>query len=364
MPNQRQCLTIFVGFTISMSYQVKIESTGHTFTVEPEESVLDAALRQGIILPYGCRNGACGSCMGELASGQVAYPAGQPAALSEADAAARKALFCQARPAGDLTIRVREVDAASDIEIKTLPCRVEKLEHLAHDVIRIYLKVPSSERLQFLAGQYIDVLIKGHEPRAFSIANAPHDDEFIELHIRYVEGGLFTDQVFHHMREKALLRIKGPLGTFYLREDSDRPAILIGGGTGFAPLKGILEHAFETGIKRPLHLFWGVRARRDLYLDELPSAWSKIHPDFSYTPVLSEPQPDDDWSGETGFVTESVINHYPDLSGYDIYMSGPPVMVKAGHSLFMQHGLDETRFFSDAFEYAAITESIKGLQQA
>jgi CDP-4-dehydro-6-deoxyglucose reductase len=347
-----------------MSYQVTIESTGHAFTVEPGESVLDAALRQGIILPYGCRNGACGSCMGELASGQVDYPGGLPPALSEADAAARKALFCQARPAGDLEIRVREVDAASDIEIKTLPCRVEKLEHLAHDVIRIYLKVPNSERLQFLAGQYIDVLIKDHEPRAFSIANAPHDDEFVELHIRYVEGGLFTDQVFHHMRAKALLRIKGPLGTFYLREDSDRPVILIGGGTGFAPLKGILEHAFEIGISRPLHLFWGVRARRDLYLDALPSQWRDIHPNFSYTPVLSEPQPADDWSGETGFVTDGVIRHYPDLSGYDVYMSGPPVMVKAGHNLFMQHGLKEARFFSDAFEYAAVTESIKGLQQA
>jgi CDP-4-dehydro-6-deoxyglucose reductase len=302
--------------------------------------------------------------MGELASGHVIYPDGLPPALSEADIAARKSLFCQARPAGDLAIRVREVDAARDIEIKTLPCRVEKLEHLAHDVIRIYLKVPSSERLQFLAGQYIDVLIKDHEPRAFSIANAPHDDEYIELHIRYVEGGLFTDQVFHHMREKALLRIKGPLGTFYLREDSDRPAILIGGGTGFAPLKGILEHAFETGISRPLHLFRGVRACRDLYLDALPSEWCDVHPNFSYTPVLSDPQPGDDWTGETGFVTDTVIRHYPDLSGYDIYMSGPPVMVKAGHDRFMQHGLDEARFFSDAFEYAAVTESIKGLQQA
>jgi len=344
-----------------MPYRITIEPTSHTFTVEQGETILDAALRQGIILPYGCRNGACGTCMGELATGRVSYDSGLPPALSEADADAHKALFCQAHPASDLTIRVQEIDAARDIEIKTLPCRVQILEHLAHDVIRIYLKMPDSERLQFLAGQYIDVLIKGHEPRAFSIANAPHNDEFIELHIRYVEGGLFTDQVFHHMREKALLRIKGPLGTFYLREDTDRPAILIGGGTGFAPLKGILEHAFETGIDRPLHLFRGVRARRDLYLEELPSQWDAAHPNFSYTPVLSEPRPEDDWQGETGFVTDSVLSHYPDLTGYDIYMSGPPVMVKAGHKLFIQHGLDETRFFSDAFEYAAITESIKGL---
>jgi CDP-4-dehydro-6-deoxyglucose reductase len=346
-----------------MSYQVTIQSSGHTFAVEESESVLDAALRQGIILPYGCRNGACGSCMGVVASGSVDYPDGLPPALNAQDAAEHKALFCQALASSNLTIRVREVDAARDIEIKTLPCRVEKLEHLAHDVIRIYLRLPASERLQFLAGQYIEVLIKDHEPRAFSIANAPHDDEFVELHIRYVEGGLFTDQVFHHMQEKVLLRIRGPLGTFFLREDSQRPAILIGGGTGFAPLKGILEHAFETGISKPMHLFWGVRARRDLYLDSLPARWAGQHANFSYTPVLSEPGPEDSWSGETGFVTDSVARHYPDLSGHDIYMSGPPVMVQAGHKRFLQQGLDEARFFSDAFEYAAIYESIKGLQQ-
>jgi CDP-4-dehydro-6-deoxyglucose reductase len=346
-----------------MSYQVTIQSSGHTFAVEASETVLEAALRQGIILPYGCRNGACGSCMGTVAAGSVAYDHGLPPALNEQDAALHKALFCQAHPASDLTIQVREVDAARDIEVKTLPCRVEKLEHLAHDVIRIYLRMPASERLQFLAGQYIEVLIKDHEPRAFSIANAPHDDEFIELHIRYVEGGLFTDQVFHHMQEKVLLRVRGPLGTFFLREDSQRPALLIGGGTGFAPLKGILEHAFKTGVSKPLHLFWGVRAQRDLYLDELPQRWAREHENFSYTPVLSEPAQEDNWSGETGFVTDSVIRHYPELAGHDIYMSGPPVMVETGHRLFMQHGLDEFRFFSDAFEYAAVAESIKGLRQ-
>lgn len=346
-----------------MTHQVTIRSSGHSFSVESEESVLDAALRQGIILPYGCRNGACGSCMGSLASGSVSYLQGLPTALSESEAAENKALFCQAHPQSDLEIIVREVDAARDIEVKTLPCRVEKLEHLAHDVIRIYLCLPASERMQFLAGQYIDVLIKDHEPRAFSIANAPHDDAFVELHIRFVEGGLFTDQVFHSMKEKAMWRIRGPLGTFFLREDSDRPSILIGGGTGFAPIKGILEHAFEIGIDKPLHLYWGVRAHRDLYLDELPQRWLKQHPHFSYTPVLSEPQEADNWSGRTGFVTDAVVADYPELSGHDVYMSGPPVMVETGHKLFMQHGLDESRFFSDAFEYAAVAESIKGLRQ-
>jgi CDP-4-dehydro-6-deoxyglucose reductase len=294
--------------------------------------------------------------MGTVTAGSVDYPDGPPTALTATDAAQQQALFCQARPVSDLTIEVREVDAARDIEVRTLPCRVNKLEHLAHDVIRIYLKLPDTERLQFLAGQYIDVLLKDHAPRAFSIANAPHDDNFIELHIRNVSGGYFSDRVFNQMQEKAMLRIKGPLGTFFLREDTDRPAILIGGGTGFAPLKGMLEHAFHTGLEKPLHLYWGVRARRDLYLEELPAQWLQEHTNFSYTPVLSEPMPEDNWQGATGFVTDTVIRDYPDLSGHDIYMSGPPVMVEAGHRLFMQHGLNVSRFFSDAFEYAALAE--------
>ena len=336
-----------------MSYKVKVQSSGHEFTVEAHESVLDGALRQGIILPYGCRNGACGSCMGTVLSGSVDYANGLPPAISEADAAASKALFCQAHPSGDLTIEVREVDAVKDIEIKKLPCRVDRLEQLAHDVIRIYLKVPSSNRLQFLAGQYINVLLKDQSPRAFSIANAPHDDEFIELHIRYVEGGHFSGQVFHDLKEKALLRLEGPLGTYFLREDSERPLILIGGGTGFAPLKGMLEHAFYTGIQRPLRLFWGARSRRDLYLEELPLRWLMEHNNFNYTPVLSEPRPEDSWTGESGLVTDSVVRHYPDLAKYDIYASGPPAMVKAGHRLFIEHGMDEAQFYSDSFEYAA-----------
>jgi len=346
-----------------MPYTVTIQSSGHRFTVEESESVLDAALRQGIMLPYGCRNGTCGSCMGTVASGSVDYPDGPPPALGSRDQANRKALFCQARPASDLDIIVREVDAARDIEVKTFPCRAEKLEYLAHDVIRVYLRLPSSDRMQFLAGQYIDVLIQGHEARAFSIANAPHDDALIELHIRFVAGGLFTEQVFHSMKEKAMWRIRGPLGTFFMREDSSRPAVLIGGGTGFAPIKGMLEHAFKSGLDKPLHLFWGVRAVRDLYLDALPRQWLQEQPDFRYTPVLSDPQAGDEWKGATGFVTDAVVQAYPDLSGHDVYMSGPPVMVHSGHDLFMQHGLNESRFFSDAFEYAAVAESIKGLKQ-
>ena len=289
--------------------------------------------------------------MGRVVDGRICYEDGNPPALGDDDAAAGKALFCQARADSDLTIQVREVDAARDIEIKTLPARVEKLEHLAHDVIRIYLKMPATERLQFLAGQYLEFLLENGKRRAFSIANAPHDDEFIELHIRHVEGGTFTDFVFDSLKDKTVLRIEAPLGTFTLREESDRPMLFIAGGTGFAPIKGMLEHAFFAGIRRPMTLYWGVRSRRDLYLPDLPEEWMAQHDNFRFVPVLSEP--DADWKGRTGFVHDAVLQDIDNIPEYDVYMAGPPVMVNSAREAFEGKGLSRDYMYSDAFEYAA-----------
>ncbi len=219
--------------------------------------------------------------------------------------------------------------------------------------MRLYLKLPNTERLQFLAGQYVDVLLADGRRRGFSLANPPHADDLLELHIRQVPGGFFTGFVFERMKDKALLRFQGPLGTFFLREDSPRPVILIGGGTGFAPLKGMLEHAFHSGWNRPLHLYWGARAKVDLYLDELPRRWIKEHPEFRYTPVLSEPRPEDDWQERTGWVHEAVAADYPDLSGHDVYMSGPPPMIEAARRVFAEQGLPSGQVFYDAFEFSA-----------
>jgi CDP-4-dehydro-6-deoxyglucose reductase, E3 len=336
-----------------MNIKVRIEPSGHEFHVQHGESVLDAALREGYALPYGCRNGACGSCRGKVLGGRVSYGGELPPALSAEEHASGQALFCRAVPESDLVIEVREVGAAKDIPIKTMPCRVAKLERLAPDVMRLFLKLPATERLQFLAGQYLDVLLKDGRRRGFSMANAPHDDAFIELHIRYMEGGHFTPYVFHDMKEKALLRIEGPLGSFFLREESDRPILLVGGGTGFAPLKSMLEHAFYVGLDRPMHLFWGVRARRDLYLHDLPLAWARDQARFHYTPVLSEPQPEDRWQGETGFVHEALLRAYPDLRTYEVYMAGPPAMIRAAKSDFAKHGLPEEHLYYDSFDFAA-----------
>ncbi len=336
-----------------MPYHVALRPSGHEFQVTENESVLDAALREkGAVLPYGCRNGTCGSCMGKILAGEIVYPAERPPGLSEREQAEGKALLCQARPQSDLVIEAREIKTGGDIAVKILPCRVERRELLAPDVMRLYLRLPSVERLQFLAGQYVDILLADGRRRSFSLANPPHADDLLELHVRRVPGGFFTDYVFDKMKEKALLRFQGPLGTFFLREDSPRPIILIGGGTGFAPLKGILEHAFHIGLGRPLHLYWGARAKVDLYLDGLPRRWEAEHPNFRYTPVLSEPRPEDGWGGRTGWVHEAVAADYPDLSGYEVYLSGPPPMIRAAKPAFAARGLPEERLYYDSFEFA------------
>lgn len=337
-----------------MPYRIAIQPSGHEFQVTDTESVLDAALREkGSVLPYGCRNGTCGSCMGTLLSGQVVYLEGRPSGLSEREQAEGKVLLCQARPVSDLVIEAREVKTGGDIPVKILPCRVEQRKLLAPDVMRLYLRLPSAERLQFLAGQYIDILLADGRRRGFSLANPPHADDLLELHIRHVPGGFFTGYVFERMKDKALLRFQGPLGTFFLREDSPRPVILIGGGTGFAPLKGMLEHAFHIGWDRPLHLYWGARAKVDLYLDALPQRWREKQASFHYTPVLSEPRPEDNWEGRTGWVHEAVAADYPDLSDYDVYMSGPPPMIEAAKPVFTAQGLPAEQLFYDSFDFSA-----------
>ncbi|MHB8471267.1 MAG: CDP-6-deoxy-delta-3,4-glucoseen reductase [Gammaproteobacteria bacterium] len=341
-----------------MSYTVKVLPSGQQFSVAEGETLLAAAQRHSIALPFNCRNGECGACKGRLLAGEVGYAGGLPPGLSRAEQQQGLALFCQAMPFSDLVIEAREVSALQDIPVLTLPCRVARMERLAHDVMALFLKLPAAQPLLFRAGQYVDILLKDGQSRGFSIANAPHDNEFLELHVRNVEGGAFTNHVFEEMQAKALLRIRGPLGSFFLREDSTRPVILLGGGTGFAPLKGVIEHAFHIGFEPAMHLYWGARARRDLYQDSLPRQWTTQHAQFQYTPVLSDPQPEDAWAGRQGFVHQAVIEDYPDLSGHDVYMSGPPAMIGAARELFLRHGLPEAQLFFDSFEFSPPTKQV------
>ena len=337
--------------TDAMTYNVTIQANGQTFTVEEDEPVLDAAIRHGVPLPYGCRNGTCGTCAGKVVEGEYRYPR-QPKAVKQGNVAEGDVLFCSARPLSDLVIDVQLVEEEAAIPVKIVPARVEALERMSHDVMLVKLKLPESQRMQYLAGQYIEFLLRDGRRRAFSIANAPHDDEFLTLHIREVPGGYFTHYVFHDLKERAMLRIEGPHGGFYLREESDRPIIMMAGGTGFGPCKAMIEHAIETGLQRPIELYWGVRSREDLYMGELAEQWTKDHDWIRYIPVLSEPKAEDNWSGETGWVHEVVAREHPNLSGYDVYLCGPPPMIEAGKKAFLARGLPADRLYFDSFDFS------------
>ena len=333
-----------------MTHQVTVRPSGHVFQVPEGETVLAAALNEGFHLPYGCRNGACGSCKGKLLAGSIDQGKYQHTALSEDERAAGYALFCVARPLSDLVIEVRSIGAVKDIPVKKLPCRVHRLERVADDVMIAHLKLPANERLQFLAGQYIEFILKDGARRSFSMANAPHDDEFLQLHVRHVPGGAFTDHVFKTMKERDILRFEGPLGSFFLHE-AEKPIVFVASGTGFAPIKAIVESAVKKGIARPMTLYWGARRPKDLYLDALPRKWAADHPEqFKYVPVISDGLPEDAWSGRTGFVHRAVMADLPDLSGVQVYACGVPIMVDSARRDFTHAcRLPIDEFFADSF---------------
>ena len=332
-----------------MPHQVTIQASGHSFTVNDGETVLAAALREGIVIAYGCRNGVCGTCKGKLVEGAVDYGTYQEHALSAAEKDAGMALFCQARPRSDLTIQCRELGAAvKGMQIRMMPARVMKMGRAAPDVMLLELKLPANEKFMFLAGQYVDLILRDGTRRSFSMANAPHDNAFLQLHVRDY-GGPFSRHVFGAMKEKDILRVEGPFGTFFLREDSEKPIVLLASGTGFAPIKAIVEHALHTGMKRPMTLYWGCRVRADLYLDELAERWQRDGI-LRYVPVLSEAAGSDHWTGRTGFVHRAVMEDFPDLSGHQVYACGAPIVVESAHKDFTtQCKLPEEEFFSDSF---------------
>ena len=334
-----------------MTFKVSIQPSGHEYQVKPDETILQSALNNGIGLPYGCRNGACGSCKGRLVSGSVDYGNYSVTALSDAEKAEGKALFCCAKPLTDVVIEAREVGAIKDLQVKILPSRVQSMERLADDVIVLSLKLPANERLQFLAGQYIDILMKDDKPRSFSLANAPHDDAYLQLHIRNIPGGAYTHHIFTDMKERDILRFTGPLGTFFLREDTDKPILFVASGTGFAPIKAIIEHALHVGVKRPMHFYWGARTLADLYMLDMARQWEARG--IRFTPVLSEALSADQWQGRTGFVHEAVLQDYADMSGHQAYVCGAPIVVESAHRDFTSlRGLPQEEFFSDAFTFA------------
>jgi CDP-4-dehydro-6-deoxyglucose reductase len=332
-------------------YTVRIEPHGRTIRVRSDQPVLEAALGSGLNLPHSCKSGHCSSCRARLVSGEIHYPNGRTAGLTPQEAQQGYVLLCQARARSDLKVEVRIIANASEAEIKTLPCRIARLERLAPDVMQVFLRLPAVERLQFQAGQYLDVLLEGGRRRSFSIASPPHDSDQIELHVRRVPGGGFTGTVFESFQAGSLLRIEGPIGQFIYRE-SAAPAVLVAGGTGFAPIKSILRHALERGSTREFHFYWGARRAGDVYEGELVRGWARRFPQLRFTPVLSEVDTAADPGLRAGWVHEAVLADFPSLAAFDVYAAGPPAMIEAIRATFPAHGVNEDRLHFDSFDYA------------
>ncbi len=332
------------------AFHITIEPSGRTFTVTADETILAAGISQGINLPYGCKDGACGSCKCKKISGSVQHGAHQSKALSDAEETQGFVLTCCASPLSDVVLESRQVTLAGAFAIKKMPTRIKLMEKKSPDVMRLLLQMPANEVFAYHAGQYIEFLLAGGVRRSYSMASAPHlIDQGLELHIRHMPGGKFTDQVFGSMKERDILRIEGPFGSFYLREDSDKPVVLLGSGTGFAPLKALIEHMQFKGLTREVTLYWGGRRPADLYMNDWVQAKLTEMPKLRYVPVVSDALPEDHWQGRTGFVHRAVLQDLPDLSGYQVYACGAPIVVESARADYLAAGLPEDEFYADAF---------------
>ncbi|MEY4583804.1 MAG: CDP-6-deoxy-L-threo-D-glycero-4-hexulose-3-dehydrase reductase [Pseudomonadota bacterium] len=342
-----------------MSFQVSVLPSNRSFTVAEDEPILTAGIRQGVALPYGCKDGACGSCKCKMLEGKVVHGAHQPKALSAEEESKGYILTCCAKPQSDIVLESRQVTSADAFPIKRMPSRVISLEKKSHDVITLKLQLPASDTLQYKAGQYIEFILRDGARRSYSMASAPHiaaESKTLELHIRHMPGGKFTDHVFGEMKEKEIQRIEGPFGGFYLREDSQKPMVLLASGTGFAPIKAIIEQMQQNGITRPATLYWGGRRPADLYMNDWVLAQVAAMPNLRYVPVVSNALPEDAWTGRTGFVHQAVVADFADLSVHQVYACGAPIVVDSARSDFVNIcKLSEDEFYADSF----ITEADK-----
>jgi CDP-4-dehydro-6-deoxyglucose reductase, E3 len=336
-----------------MTFTVTLQPSGRSFDVARDEPILGAAIRQGIGMPYGCKDGACGTCKSRLLEGRVIHGAHQHKALSEAEEAGGLILTCCATPQTDCLVEARTVPGAGEFPILKMPGRVLSIERPTGDVAVIRVQLPANQNFQFRAGQYVEFILRDGARRSYSMANAPHNlgtPPSIELHIRHMPGGKFTDHVFSTMKEKEIVRMEGPFGSFFLREDSDKPMVLLASGTGFAPIKALIERLEELGSTRPMVLYWGARSQADLYLHDWAEAATTRLPNLRYVPVLSEAKAEDAWTGRTGFVHHAVMADWPDLSGHQIYACGVPIMVESAHRDFVAKcGLPDDEFYADSF---------------
>ena len=335
------------------AFQITVQPSGRAFEAQAGETILSAAIRGGVGMPYGCKDGACGSCKCKKLSGSVVHGEHQQKALSTEEEEAGFVLTCCAKPLTDVVLESRQVTDESAYPIKKLPVRVAALTRASHDVMQVRLQLPAADTFRYHAGQYIEFILRDGARRAYSMANAPHTQEGapgVELHIRHMPGGRFTDHVFNAMKEKEILRVEGPFGSFFLREDSDKPMVFLASGTGFAPIKALIEHMQHKGITRPATLYWGGRRPADLYMDGWIRERLAALPNLRYVPVVSDALPEDGWAGRTGFVHQAVMEDIADLSGYQVYACGAPIVVDSARAAYSaERGLPPDEFYADAF---------------
>lgn len=325
-----------------MAFTVSVTDTDFSFPCEPNETVLDAAQRAGFDIPCSCRKGVCGTCKGGISSGEVRAFAGE--ALTPQEQAARQVLFCQTRPRSDLVIAPKSIAKADPFARKIIDARIFRMVRMADDVILLHLRFPAGVRVRFKAGQYVDILLDNGERRSFSMANPPSESDGVQLHVRHVVGGAFTGAVFNTLAPGDTLRVELPYGGFVLR-DSDKPILFVAGGTGFAPIKSIIEDAMAKGINRDMTLYWGARQATGLYTD-LPHRWQAQYPRFRYVPVLSDVAAP---GFRHGFVHQAVLEDHTSLEGFQAYLCGVPAMTRAARKDFRAAGLPVKEFFIDTF---------------
>lgn len=340
-----------------MTYKVTLKGSGHSFECGPAQNVLAAGLEAGFMLPYNCRSGFCRTCKSKIVTGTISY-ADRPMThyLSAEDHAEGYALLCQANPRSDLMVDADEIVGLENIAPRKTPCRIIAMERMAPDVMLVRLRLPLNENIRYFPGQHLIFDLGDGSKREYSMAGVcrPEGMTELELHIRHVPGGAFTDRLFNEMAVRELMRIEVPLGTFFLRPEGSSHVTMLATGTGFAPIKAMVEHAIATGeiARRACTLYWGGREEADLYLSALARRWAEEHPTFTFVPVLS--RPNDQWRGRVGYVQDRMIEDHPDLSGHDVYACGSPAMITAAAQRFEAlGGQAPANFYADEFLTAA-----------
>ncbi|WP_248930706.1 NADH:ubiquinone reductase (Na(+)-transporting) subunit F [Paenibacillus hamazuiensis] len=339
-----------------MPYTITLEPVGVQMEVEEGETILDAAFRQGIALMHGCKEGQCSTCKSILVDGDVEMERYSTFALPDFEKEEGYILLCKAVPYSDMTVQLLQYDEEAlkvTVPIKTYRTVVSEMESLTHDIRRIVLKLEEPNQITFHAGQFMDVYLPGTDVyRSYSMANTPRQSDRLEFMIKIFKGGKFSTFLEEQLKVGDAMEVRGPFGNCIRREENTGDIFLIGGGSGMAPLWSILNDIVEKGVDRKVTFFYGARSKRDLfYLDKFVEIAERF-PKFRFIPALSEPQPEDNWNGETGFITKVVEAHLdPVTAGKDleVFLCGPAPMIDSTIPLLKNHGVSADRIFFDKF---------------